>query len=126
MNCVKLVLAQAKFKRCVTYPANGEHGIVGPDFLGTSMTTTTVGDKNNDTSDQRDACHGKNELLGPGAGVLSPRGHLALIRQSLGSVEDCKRSREHGKDDKRAAKVNTTERKLGQADSGLDFLSMCQ
>lgn len=66
------MLAQAKPTRYVTYPANGEHGIVGTDFLGTSMTTSTVGDENNNTSDKRHACHGKNKFLGPCAGVLGP------------------------------------------------------
>jgi hypothetical protein len=71
-----------------TYPSNGKHGVVGSNFLGTSVTASAVGDEDNDTSSERDTGHGKNKFLGPRSCVLGPRGHLALIRQGPGSVKD--------------------------------------
>lgn len=86
------------------------------------MTAAAVCEKDNDASQERYTGHGKNQLLWPGVCVVGPGGHLALIRQCLCDVENGKRRRNHGEDDERAAKVDSSKRKLGHADSSFDFL----
>jgi hypothetical protein len=72
-------------------PANGEHGVVGSYFLGTSVAASTVGNEDGNASKKGDTSHSKNKFLGPRVGVLGPRGHLALFGQGSGGVENRER-----------------------------------
>lgn len=46
-------------------PADGKHGVVSADLLGTLVATTAVGDEDNNAGKERDTGHRKNQLLRP-------------------------------------------------------------
>lgn len=106
----------------MAYPSDGKHGVIGADFLGPSMSSSAVREKDNDTCQERHAGHGKNQLLWPGVGVLGPRRHFALVRECLGDVENGKRRGNHSEDDEGAAKADASKRKFGHAYPSFDFL----
>ena len=108
-----------------TYPAQSKHCIVSSHFLCPAVTSSTVGQEYNDAGNESNTGHGKNELLGPGLGVLSPRGFVVLVSEGLGGVENGESSRKHGEDDEGTTEVNTSEGHLGQANARLDFLTGC-
>ena len=91
MNYSKSVPFTNQVSRCSTYPTDGEYGVVGSNFLGTSVTASTVGNEDTNTSNKRNASHGKDKLLLPWVSVLGPRGHLALTWEGSSSVEDRER-----------------------------------
>lgn len=61
-----------RISRIPTYPANGEHGVVCSYFLGTFVTSSTIGNEDKDTSKEGDTGHSKNKFLRPCFGVLGP------------------------------------------------------
>lgn len=91
-----------------THPADGEHCVVRRDLLCPSVSSTAVGEEDDNACQEGDAGHGENELLWPGIGVVCPGRLVALVRQSLGGVEDGEGGGKHGEDDESTAEVDAT------------------
>lgn len=105
-----------------THPSDREHSVVCSDLLSSLVSSTTVGNEDDDASEQRNASHRKNEDLWPLFGVLSPRRHSAVLGEISGRIEDCEHGGKHGKDDERATEVDASKGELGHTDSSLNSL----
>lgn len=108
LACVK----DATDRILASYPAKRKHGVVGGNFLRSPMASAAVGKEDGDACHQGEAGHAKDKYLWPCIGAFRPRRHAALIWEGLGGVEDGEGSREHGHNDERTAKVDTTKSHL--------------
>lgn len=81
------------------------------------MSSAAVSDENQDTCEERDASHGKNEFLRPIVGALWPSRLVALVRERFGHIENGEGSGEHGENDEGAAEVDPAESHLCQTNS---------
>lgn len=91
---------------------NSEDSVVSGDLFGSMVTSSPVGDDDDDGHEQRNASDGKQKDLRPNFGVVGPCRKTVSGCKSLGGVEDGECGCDHGKNDERAGKVDASKEDL--------------